>query len=84
MAIAVRSDVDLFRAALRGFHMLEDPQAWLKRPKNLAKIMGYWARGRARNVEAYRPKGGPEREAMLLDLGLSPELDVQRALERAV
>ena len=84
VAIAVRSDVDLFRAALRGFHMLEDPQAWLKRPKNLAKIMGYWARGRARNVEAYRPKGGPEREAMLLDLGLSPELDVQRALERAV
>jgi 2-polyprenyl-6-methoxyphenol hydroxylase-like FAD-dependent oxidoreductase len=83
VAIAVRSDVELFRAALRGFHMLEDPQAWLKRPKNLAKVMGYWARGRARNAEAYRPKGGPEREEMLRGLGLSPELDIQRVLEPA-
>ena len=83
VAIAVRSDVDLLRAALRGFHMLEDPQAWLKRPKNLAKVMGYWARGRARNAEAYRPKGGPEREEMLRGLGLEPDLDVQRVLATA-
>jgi 2-polyprenyl-6-methoxyphenol hydroxylase-like FAD-dependent oxidoreductase len=82
VAVAVRSDVDLLRAALRGFHMLEDPQAWLKRPKNLAKVMGYWARGRARNAEAYRPKGGPERDEMLRGLGLSPELDIQRVLEQ--
>jgi 2-polyprenyl-6-methoxyphenol hydroxylase-like FAD-dependent oxidoreductase len=81
VAIAVRSDVELFRAALRGFHMLEDPQAWLKRPKNLAKVLRYWARGKARNAEAYRPKGGPEREEMLTRLGLSPELDIQRVLE---
>ncbi|MGZ6050170.1 MAG: NAD(P)/FAD-dependent oxidoreductase [Phenylobacterium sp.] len=83
VAIAVRSDVELFRAALRGFHMLEDPQAWLKRPKNLAKILGYWARGKAKNAEAYRPKGGPEREEMLRGLGLSAELDIQRVLEPA-
>ena len=83
VAVAVRSDVELFRAALRGFHMLEDPQAWLKRPKNLAKVLGYWARGRERNAEAYRPKGGPEREEMLRGLGLSPELDIQRVLEGA-
>lgn len=84
VAIAIRSDIDLFRAALRGFHMLEDPQAWLKRPKNLAKVVGYWARGKTRNAEAYRPRGGPEREAMLRGLGLSPDLDVQRVLEQAV
>ena len=83
VAIAVRSDVDLLRAALRGFHMLEDPQAWLKRPRNLAKVMGYWARGRTRNAEAYRPRGGPERDEMLRGLGLSPELDVQRVLAAA-
>jgi 2-polyprenyl-6-methoxyphenol hydroxylase-like FAD-dependent oxidoreductase len=83
VAIAVRSDVDLFRAALRGFHMLEDPQAWLKRPKNLAKVMGYWARGKAKNADAYRPRGGPERDEMLLGLGLSPDLDVQRVLAGA-
>jgi 2-polyprenyl-6-methoxyphenol hydroxylase-like FAD-dependent oxidoreductase len=80
VAIAVRSDVELFRAALRGFHMLEDPQAWLKRPKNLAKVLGYWARGRERNAEAYRPKAGPERAEMLNGLGLSPQLDIERLL----
>jgi 2-polyprenyl-6-methoxyphenol hydroxylase-like FAD-dependent oxidoreductase len=83
VAIAVRSDVELLRAALRGFHMLEDPQAWLKRPKNLAKVMGYWARGRARNAEAYRPRGGPERAEMLHGLGLSAELDIQRVARGA-
>jgi 2-polyprenyl-6-methoxyphenol hydroxylase-like FAD-dependent oxidoreductase len=83
VAIAIRSDVDLLRAALRGFHMLEDPQAWLRRPKNLAKVMGYWARGKHRNAEAYRPKGGPERADMLRRLGLSPELDIERVLARA-
>ncbi|WP_372785426.1 NAD(P)/FAD-dependent oxidoreductase [Phenylobacterium sp.] len=83
VAVAVRSDVDLLRAALRGFHMLEDPQAWLKRPRNLAKVLGYWARGRERNTEAYRPKGGPEREEMLRSLGLSPELDIERVLAQS-
>jgi 2-polyprenyl-6-methoxyphenol hydroxylase-like FAD-dependent oxidoreductase len=78
VAIAVRSDTDLLRAALKGFHMLEHPQAWLKRPANLAKILGYWARGKARNAEAYRPKGGPERAEMLHALGISPDLDVER------
>jgi 2-polyprenyl-6-methoxyphenol hydroxylase-like FAD-dependent oxidoreductase len=82
VAIAVRSDVDLLRAALRGFHMLEDPQAWLRRPKNLAKVLGYWARGKAANAEAYRPRGGPERTEMLQGLGLSPEVDIQRVRER--
>ncbi|HZZ31240.1 MAG TPA: FAD-dependent oxidoreductase [Phenylobacterium sp.] len=81
VAIAVRSDVDLFRAALRGFHMLEDPQAWLKRPKNLAKVLGYWARGKTANAEAYRPRGGPGRTEMLQGLGLSPELDIQRVAQ---
>lgn len=78
VAIAIRSDVDLLRAALRGFHMLEDPQAWLKRPGNLAKVLGYWARGKARNAEAYRPRGGPGREEMLTGLGLSPAADIER------
>ncbi|HEY3951287.1 NAD(P)/FAD-dependent oxidoreductase [Phenylobacterium sp.] len=78
VAVAVRSDVELFRAALRGFHMLEDPQAWLKRPRNLAKVLGYWARGKDRNAEAYRPRGGPDREEMLTGLGLSPQADIER------
>lgn len=83
VAVAVRSDIDLLRAALKGFHMLEHPQAWLKRPANVAKILGYWARGKARNADAYRPKGGPDRDVMLRDLGISPEIDVERVLAEA-
>jgi 2-polyprenyl-6-methoxyphenol hydroxylase-like FAD-dependent oxidoreductase len=77
--IAVRSDPDLLREALRGFHMLEHPSAWLKRPDNLVKVLGYWARGRRRNAEAYPPKPGPERTALMRAVGLSPEADMLAA-----
>jgi 2-polyprenyl-6-methoxyphenol hydroxylase-like FAD-dependent oxidoreductase len=83
VAVAVRSDVDLLRAALRGFHMLEDPTAWLKRPANIAKVMGYLARGKKANAAAYRPRGGPDREAMFRGLGLEPQADIDRVLAGA-
>ncbi|HEX5380414.1 MAG TPA: FAD-dependent oxidoreductase [Phenylobacterium sp.] len=76
--IAVRSDPDLLRAAMRGFHMLEHPSAWLKRPRNFAKVMGYWARGKAANAQAYPPKPGPDREPLMRAVGLSPQADVER------
>lgn len=78
ITVAMRSDTDLLRAALRGFHMLEHPQAWLRRPGNLAKVLGYWARGKKANAEAYRPKAGPPREAMMAELGLSADADLIR------
>lgn len=78
VTVAVRSDVELLRASLRGFHMLEDPQAWLRRPGNLLKVLGYWARGKRANAEAYRPKLEPDRAAMLETLGLSATVDATR------
>ena len=83
VAIAIRSDLELFRAAMRGFHMLEDPRLWLRRPGNLLKILRYWARGKAANAEAYRPRGGPDRTAMLMGLGIDPSLDVGRIAAEA-
>jgi 2-polyprenyl-6-methoxyphenol hydroxylase-like FAD-dependent oxidoreductase len=83
VAVAIRSDIDLFRAAMRGFHMLEDPRAWLRRPGNMIRILGYWARGKKANAAAYRPRGGPERTAMFEALDLPPEADVQRVLAEA-
>lgn len=74
--IAVRSDPNLLREALRGFHMLEHPSAWLKRPDNLMKVLGYWARGKQANAEAYPPKPGPERTVLMRAVGLSPEADM--------
>ncbi|HZZ35362.1 MAG TPA: FAD-dependent oxidoreductase [Caulobacteraceae bacterium] len=78
VAIATRSDITLLRAALRGFHMLEHPSAWLRRPANLIKVLRYWARGRKANAPAYPPKPGPGRQELMLALGLKPELDVER------
>ena len=78
VAVAIRSDVGLLRAALRGFHMLEHPSAWLKRPANMLRVLAYWARGRKANAAAYPPKLGPDRHEMLTALGLSPQLDIDR------
>jgi 2-polyprenyl-6-methoxyphenol hydroxylase-like FAD-dependent oxidoreductase len=78
VGVAVRTDPDLLRAAMRGFHMLEHPSAWLKRPENFAKVMGYWARGKTRNAPAYPPKPGPDREPLMRAVGLSPEADIER------
>ena len=75
--IAIRSDPDLFRAFLRGFHMLEHPQAWLKRPANIAKVIGAWARGKRRNAAVY-PNVGPDRIPMLTAIGVSPTADAER------
>lgn len=81
VAVAIREDVDLLRDFMRGFHMLEHPEAWLKRPANLAKIVRVWARGKTRNADLYPVKGGPDREPMLEALGISPTADPER--ERA-
>lgn len=74
--IAVRSDPDLLREAMRGFHMLEHPSAWLKKPGNLAKVLFYWARGKQRNAQAYPPKPGPDRLELMRSVGLSAEADM--------
>ncbi|HUZ14511.1 MAG TPA: FAD-dependent oxidoreductase [Caulobacteraceae bacterium] len=79
---ATRLDTDLLRQAMRGFHMLEHPDAWIRRPKNLVRILRYWARGKTRNAEAYPPKAGPGREAMMRALGLAHEADIILLAER--
>jgi flavin-dependent dehydrogenase len=73
---AIRFDIDLLRESMRGFHMLEHPNAWFRRPKNFLRILGYWARGKKRNSAAYPPKGGPDRETMMRALALPHEADI--------
>ena len=76
VAIAVRSDVDLMRAALRGFHMLEHPSAWLKRPENLGKVLRHWATPRAAKADAYPLKPGPGRSELMAAVGLDASADL--------
>jgi 2-polyprenyl-6-methoxyphenol hydroxylase-like FAD-dependent oxidoreductase len=78
VAIAIREDVGLLREFMRGFHMLEHPQAWLKRPANVARIMRVWARGKDRNAALYPPRPGPDRTPMFEAIGISATADVER------
>lgn len=79
ITIAARSDIRLMRAMMRGFHMLEHPEAWLKRPRNMSKVLGYWARGRRLNAAAYPPKLGPDRPELHALLGMDSRADMLAA-----
>jgi hypothetical protein len=61
---------------MRGFHMLEHPSAWLRKPTNLIKVLAYWLRGKTRNAAAYPARPGPGRSELMRALGLSPEADM--------
>ena len=78
VAIAIRRDVGLLRAAMRGFHMLEDPRAWLRKPSAMAKVLAAWARGKRANAAYYTPKPGPDRATMFDALGLPQHTDWER------
>jgi 2-polyprenyl-6-methoxyphenol hydroxylase-like FAD-dependent oxidoreductase len=77
--IAVRSDIDLLRQAMRGFHMLEHPNKWLGKPKNLSRVLYYWARGKKRNVAAYPPEPGPDRKELMRALEINHTADLRPA-----
>lgn len=67
---AVRDDLPAFRAALRAFHMLDPPRAWLTEPRNVGVVLKTWARGKRRNAHLYPARMGPPRAEMLQRLGL--------------
>ncbi|MDZ4382402.1 MAG: FAD-dependent oxidoreductase [Parvibaculum sp.] len=75
---AIRGDVELMRAFMRAFHMVDPPNTWLRDPRNVSKVLTTWARGRKRNADLYPPKLGPDRREMLTSLGLSPTADSER------
>ncbi len=79
VTIALRSDTRLLREAMRGFHMLEHPEKWLAKPRNLATVLYYWARGRRLNKAAYPPNPGPARGEMMEALSLDPGADLVAA-----
>jgi 2-polyprenyl-6-methoxyphenol hydroxylase-like FAD-dependent oxidoreductase len=78
ITIAIRRDPALLREFMRGFHMLEDSRAWLKRPANAVKVLSAWATPRAMKREWYPAKLGPERREMLTTVGIDPLEDPRR------
>jgi 2-polyprenyl-6-methoxyphenol hydroxylase-like FAD-dependent oxidoreductase len=71
ITLTLRSDVETLRDALSAFHMLAPPDAWLKRPRTLAKVVTTWAAPRAAKIDFYPKPLGPKRVEMLQMLGLA-------------
>ena len=70
---AVRGDLPAFRAAMRAFHMLDPPRAWLREPRHLGVVLSTWAKGKKRNAHLYPAQMGPDRAEMLATIGIEPE-----------
>ncbi len=65
---ATRTDLGVFRAIMRGFHMLAAPTAWLGHPPIVWRVLMTWLTPKSK--KPYPPKLGPERKEMLEALGL--------------
>jgi 2-polyprenyl-6-methoxyphenol hydroxylase-like FAD-dependent oxidoreductase len=77
IAPALRQDLDLSRAALRAFHMLDPPTSWARRPSTLAKAARLWIASRVSAPKA-PARVGPGRSEMLGRLGLPLRDDLAR------
>ena len=67
---ATRKSLSVYRAIMRGFHMLALPTAWLGRPAIVLRVLGMWLTPKRLKRSLYPPKLGPERAEMLKALGL--------------
>jgi hypothetical protein len=71
LATAMRGDLNVRRAFLRDFHMLDLPNVAIRRPGILLRILRFWLRGKRRNAPFYTPSAGPSRGDMRRTLGLA-------------
>ncbi len=70
---ATRRHLDVYRAIMKTFHMLEAPTVWLKNPVVMAKVLWTWITPRSAKADLYPPKPGPGRDEMLASLGLTKQ-----------
>ncbi len=68
---ATRADLRVYRAIMKGFHMIEAPAAWLRHPLVVARVLVMWLTPKRWKRDFYQPKLGPARHEMLAELGLS-------------
>jgi 2-polyprenyl-6-methoxyphenol hydroxylase-like FAD-dependent oxidoreductase len=67
---ATRKNVSVYRAIMKGFHMIAAPAAWLTQPVVVLRVLAMWLTPKSRKQSLYPPKLGPERGEMLASLGL--------------
>lgn len=66
---ATRGSLAVLRAFMRGFHMHEPPENFLKRPAILMRVLAMWARPKFLKRHLYPPFLGPCRTEMLALVG---------------
>lgn len=71
LATAMRGDLNVRRAFLRDFNMLEPPNVAIRRPDVILRALCFWLRGKRRNAHLYTPSAGPSRGDMRQMLGLA-------------
>jgi len=70
---ATRRHLDVYRAIMKTFHMLEAPTVWLRNPVVMAKVLWTWTTPRSAKAAFYPPKPGPTRTEMLAHLGIAEQ-----------
>lgn len=78
MMTAIRGEITLMRAFMRGFHMIDEPGKWMKSPGNVVMVLRYWLKSKKSKADLYPPRLGPKRNDMMKALGLSAQADVER------
>jgi 2-polyprenyl-6-methoxyphenol hydroxylase-like FAD-dependent oxidoreductase len=68
---ATRRHLDVYRAIMKTFHMLDHPTVWLKNPVVMAKVLWTWLTPKSAKTALYPPKPGPARGEMLDHLGIA-------------
>jgi 2-polyprenyl-6-methoxyphenol hydroxylase-like FAD-dependent oxidoreductase len=68
---ATRGNLSVYRAIMKGFHMIDTPTAWLRQPLIVARVLAMWITPKRWKRALYQPKLGPERHEMLIQLGLA-------------
>lgn len=70
---ATRRHLDVYRAIMKTFHMLDVPTMWLKNPVVMTKVFWTWLTPKAAKTSLYPPKPGPTRSEMLARLGIAEQ-----------
>jgi len=70
---STRGDIESLRAFSRAFHMIDEPDLWLRNPGQLARLLRFWSMPKSakRARGFYPPKFGPDRAQMLAHLKLA-------------
>lgn len=65
-----RNSVPVLRAVMRGFHMLENPTSWTRKPAIMGRILAMWATPKFLKKSLYLPTLGPKRPEGMRKLGI--------------